>query len=232
MKINFKACHLSNYTKGRAGKIAYIVIHYTANDGDTALGNASYFARARVSASAHYFVDQKEVWQSVRDVDTAWHCGGGLQGSGGHTFHVRCKNYNSIGIEMCSAKSKGEYYIPDATQERAIELVRQLMTKYNIPLDRVIRHYDVTGKLCPRPFVDKVKWAEFKERIGEDDMTEAEVKKILDGSRDKPSPWADKAVNWAVDKGIISDGKKLDGMIDKEELVTILYRALEERKEQ
>lgn len=228
--INFKLCHSSNYEKGRAGKIEYIVIHYTANDGDTALGNASYFARARVGASAHYFVDEKEVWQSVQDVDTAWHCGGSLQGSSGHTFHGKCKNYNSLGIEMCSAKTKGEFYIQAATQDRTIELVRHLMTKYNIPITRVIRHYDVTGKLCPRPFVDEVKWAEFKERIGESDMTEAEVKKTLDGSRDKPSPWADKAVKWAVEKGIISDGKKLDGVIDKEELVTILYRALAEGK--
>lgn len=229
MKINFKACQSNNYQKGRTGKIEYLVIHYTANNGDTALGNASYFARAKVGASAHYFVDQKEVWQSVRDVDAAWHCGGGLQGSGGHAFHGRCKNSNSLGVEMCSAKHNGTYYIPEDTQKNTVALVQELMAKYNIPLDRVIRHYDVTGKLCPRPFVDEAKWAAFKERIG-DDMTEAEVKKIMNGNRDKASPWATKAVKWAVDKGIISDDKKLDGTIDKEELVTILYRALVEGK--
>ena len=64
----------------------------------------------------------------------------------------------------------------------------------------------------------------------EDDMDEITVKKIInkvvEGSRDTPSSWAENAVPWAVKRGYISDGKNLDGVINKEELATILYRVM------
>jgi hypothetical protein len=64
----------------------------------------------------------------------------------------------------------------------------------------------------------------------EDNMDETTVKKIInqvsEGSRDVPSTWAKDAVPWAIKNGYISDGKNLDGVITKEELATILYRAL------
>ena len=77
MNIAFKQAHSGNYRRAARGKedIRYLVIHFTANDGDTAKNNADYFARAEISTSAHYFVDENEVWQSVRDADIAWHCG-------------------------------------------------------------------------------------------------------------------------------------------------------------
>lgn len=160
--MNFKACNNTNYKKGRTETIKYIVVHYTANNGDTAKGNASYFANNRgISASAHYFVDEKEVWQSVKDGDTAWHCGA-------KTYkHKTCRNSNSIGVEMCSRKdSKGKYYFKDQTVKNAVEIVKGLMKKYNIPIENVIRHYDVTGKNCPAPMVeDAEKWKEFKNML-------------------------------------------------------------------
>ena len=76
MDIQYKACAPENYTRGRKEPVRYLVIHYTANDGDTARGNAAYFARENGGhTSAHYFVDEKEVWQSVKEGDTAHHCG-------------------------------------------------------------------------------------------------------------------------------------------------------------
>ena len=51
----------------------------------------------------------------------------------------------------------------------AAELGRDIMARYGIPLENVLRHYDVTGKLCPRPLIDEDKWAAFKARL-EDDM--------------------------------------------------------------
>ena len=73
MNIAFKQAHSGNYRRAARGKedICYLVIHFTANDGDTAKNNADYFARAEISTSAHYFVDENEVWQSVRDADIA-----------------------------------------------------------------------------------------------------------------------------------------------------------------
>ena len=95
--IAFKQAHSGNYRRAARGKpdIRYLVIHFTANDGDTAKNNADYFARAEISTSAHYFVDENEVWQSVCDADIAWHCG-----TRGTYFHPYCRNANSIGIEL------------------------------------------------------------------------------------------------------------------------------------
>ena len=77
MEIHFQQANPGNYLSASRGKkeIRYLVIHFTANDGDTAKNNADYFKNSNISTSAHYFVDEKEVWQSVRDADVAWHCG-------------------------------------------------------------------------------------------------------------------------------------------------------------
>lgn len=161
--MNFKQCNSTNYKTGRTSDIKYIVIHYTANNGDTASGNANYFAKNKnLSASAHYFVDEKEVWQSVKDTDIAYHCG-----TTGAYKHSYCRNANSIGIELCSRKdSKDNYYFKDETVKNAAELTKSLMAKYNIPATNVIRHYDVTGKVCPAPMVNNVSlWNKFKSMI-------------------------------------------------------------------
>ena len=157
-KVNY------NTLKGKVNK--YIVIHYTANNGDTALGNCKYFYSTDRGSSAHYFVDETGVWQCVEDKNVAWHCGAKSY------KHPYCRNNNSIGIELCSRKDDN-YYFKDETVNNATELVKELMAKYNIPIENVIRHYDVTGKVCPEPFVrDSKAWQDFKER-GADDMTEA-----------------------------------------------------------
>ena len=156
--MNFKQANGTNFKKNRNCSIKYIVIHYTANNGDTAKNNADYFANNKnLSASAHYFVDEKEVWQSVYDKDVAWHCGSTSY------LHESCRNVNSIGIELCSRKdASGKYYFKDETVKNAVALTMELMKKYNIPIENVIRHFDVTGKICPAPMVtDNSKWREF-----------------------------------------------------------------------
>jgi len=185
---------LINFTKGRIGQtIKYIVIHYTANNGDTAKGNSNYFHSVNRSASAHYFVDENEVVQVVKDSDTSWHCAlkkdknGNyiFQGNSGHTYAGLCTNSNSIGIEMCSDKVNGKFVITEETQRNTIELVRILMKKYNIPIKNVIRHYDVTGKICPEPFVrDESQWNEFKKRIAR--LEEEEMVKRYDKVNELP----------------------------------------------
>lgn len=166
MNIPFVPADPSNYYSGRGGNsIKYIVMHYTANDGDTDEGNAHYFQGAGRRASAHYFVDKDSVTQSVRDNDAAWHCGGDLESSH-HPLRGICMNRNSLGVEMCSDIVGGKYTITPQTVDRAVELVRWLMDKYGIDADHVVRHYDVTGKLCPEPWVrDESLWRKFKARL-------------------------------------------------------------------
>ena len=136
-----------------ASGIRYIVIHYTGNDGDTAMNNAKYYATKVVQTSAHYFVDEKEIVQSVDDLRIAWAVGGHKYATcaqtGGGTQYGKCKNANSISIELCDAVKNGVYAPGSKTVASAIELTKALMKKYNIPASNVIRHFDVTGKLCP-----------------------------------------------------------------------------------
>ena len=127
LKIN-KNLTTKNYKQLSNRQIKYIVIHYTANDGDTAWGNTNYFKNTYRGASAHYFVDENEIWQSVKEGDTAYHCGANIY------KHKICRNSNSIGIELCSRQYKdGSYYIMPETVVNAVKLVKELMSKYSIP---------------------------------------------------------------------------------------------------
>ena len=143
MNTQFKAARVENYrvSDRSAADIRYLVIHFTANDGDTAKNNADYFAREAPGVSAHFFVDEKEIWQSVREKDVAWHCG-----TRGMYFHPYCRNANSLGIELCSRKQGEKYCFAPETVKNARNFVRFLMKKYDIPLANVVRHYDVTHK--------------------------------------------------------------------------------------
>lgn len=162
-----------NFNAGTASRIKYIVIHYTANNGDTALGNTNYFKSYR-GASAHYFVDEKSIYQSIEDKNIAWHCGANSY------RHRDCRNYNSLGVELCSIKVNGKYAFKPETVKNAVELVKTLMAKYKVPIDRVIRHYDVTGKRCPEPFVaDEKAWQNFKSQLTNTKPTEAEDDEVV-----------------------------------------------------
>lgn len=155
---------VTNYTNSSSRSIKYIVIHYTANKNDTAYNNTQYFKTTYRGASAHYFVDKDEIWQCVEDNDIAWHCGAKSY------KHCECRNANSIGIEMCTSYNSAQgYYIDDITAAKAAELTRELMDKYGVQPENVLRHYDVTGKNCPAPWVSNPdKWDKFKEQIQED----------------------------------------------------------------
>lgn len=167
MTYPFIQCNAENFKPGRSSPVKYIVVHYTSNNGDTAKGNATYFSGNVVRASANFFVDENEVYLSVSEQDTAWHCG-----TTGAYKHPDCRNTNSIGVELCSRRDgAGKYFFTDETVNNAVELVKSLMAKYKVPIDNVIRHFDVTGKNCPAPFVqDEKKWQAFKDKLEEKEM--------------------------------------------------------------
>lgn len=167
-----------NFNKKDSRSIKYIVIHYTGNDGDTAKNNAVYFENTDRGASAHYFVDENEIYQVVEDKDIAWHSGVDYS-QGKAPYWNKVTNGNSIGIEMCSAKSNGQFYIPEQTKKNTIELVQILMQKYNIPAENVVRHFDVTYKSCPEPFVrDYDQWVRFKSELTKDEELELSIDKL------------------------------------------------------
>ncbi len=150
MKIDYIPAHFSNYCPERSRYgILYIVLHHT---GGSAEENGLYFQSANRKSSKHYFVDGSIIVQSVDVSDSAWHCGGRLQ-SYHHPLRGLCTNRNSIGVTLCGNRDDGQYVFDGNTLGNALELVRSLMKKYSIPPEHVCRHYDVTGKCCPEPFV-------------------------------------------------------------------------------
>lgn len=191
MKINFKECNSQNFTPGRSRKVKYLVIHYTSNNGDTAKNNADYFAREKVGASAHYFCDESEIWQSVKDTDTAWHCGA-------KTYkHPECRNNNSIGIEICMNDKNGK--VRQGSIDTAAELARYLMKRYGILLANVVMHNQVTGKNCPAPMVsDPALWDAFKKSLIKEEDDEVRYKYY-----DDMPDWAQPTVSKLVKKGYL-----------------------------
>ena len=172
--------NLSEVPRSRGGnKIEFIVVHYLGvpNADNPNLYGGGY--------GGHYNIKRDGSVYKAADPKTAvvWHCGGGLQGSGGHTFHGICTNFNSIGIEcgVCytdtsvkdASGDSNQWNFTTETQESLVWLVSKLMDEYGISLDHVIRHYDVTGKICPNPYVKNNKlrtswtWEEFKSRLAE-----------------------------------------------------------------
>lgn len=154
----------TNYWKGNGNGGAkineYIVIHYVGAV-SSAYNNSVYFKTVNRGSSANYFVDENDIYRVVKDSDSAWHCGA-------NTYYCGARNTNSIGIEMCCFNNNGTIDVSDKVVERTIELTKELMAKYNIPADRVVRHFDVTHKNCPAPFVSNTaRWNDFKAKIGD-----------------------------------------------------------------
>ena len=220
--MTFKQAHSGNYQKGRTQPIEYIVVHYTANSGDTAQNNLDYFARAKTGTSAHYFVDENEVCQSVQDTDVAWHCGSK------NPRHPYCRNANSIGVEMCNSVGG----VPEAVRDRTAAFVRQKMKEYGIDSSHVLRHYDVTGKRCPAPWVDNpAEWMEFKKMLEEDDdmsyeQFEQYMNRYLTERNAKPADdWAKPYIQDAIDAGAMTDvGGSIErpqGFITRQEMAVV-----------
>ena len=206
--IKEQLANSENYGGSRnASQIRYLVYHYTGNDGDRAANNAKYFQNNIVKASAHYFVDDTTVWRSVPDLKVAWSVGGSKYANadktGGGTMYGVISNTNSLSIEMCDTIRNGVYQASEATLSNAAALGRALMEKYDIPIENVYRHFDVTGKHCPSYLVNAQKWAEFKKRL--------EVK-IMDNT---PSPAHKEGVEWAIANGILTGNSEEDLMLSQ-----------------
>ena len=221
--MTFKQAHSGNYQKGRTQPIEYIVVHYTANTGDTAQNNLDYFARTKTGTSAHYFVDENEVCQSVQDTDVAWHCGSK------NPRHPYCRNANSIGVEMCNSVGS----VPEAVRNRTAVFVRQKMAEYGIDVDHVLTHYLVTGKRCPAPWVDNPsEWEKFKAMLeGDDeevtqDQFNSMMETYLSQRNEKPADdWAKPYIQDAIDAGAMTDVggtiERPQGFITRQEMAVV-----------
>ena len=139
----------------------YIVIHTTGNTGKGANAEAhfNYWNGGNRNSSADFVVDSTQALQ-INDYNKyyTWHCGDG-KGKYGIT------NSNSIGIEIC-INSDGNY---TKAVENTVRLTKQLMKELNIPIDRVVRHYDASRKNCPAQMSANnwEGWKQFKNKLKE-----------------------------------------------------------------
>lgn len=195
LKFKKKFAHKSNYGGKRSTKdIEYISVHYTGNNGDTALNNCKYFQGKNRHASANYFVDGgKYIYKSVKVNRIAWAVGGcySTAGAAGN-YYKKCTNANSLSVEMCNSAGK----VSEKVREQTIELVKFLMKKYGVPASRVIRHWDVNGKVCPAPWVgaDNKEWNSFKKAIGGNSAAAKQPYKVVKKTSSK------NAIRWMQNK--------------------------------
>lgn len=155
----------TKYHSARKGRATWIVVHYTGTAA-SAMANARAIEKElKDPRSTHYFVDGEQVLAVVPEERAAWHIGGPDKKDTPPEKRKKLPvhNGNAIGVDLCEDKlvydakhrSVGDrdWFFTDETEATAAELIAQIMRRHGIPLDHVVRHYDVTGKWCPRPFV-------------------------------------------------------------------------------
>ena len=145
-------------------EITGIVIHYTANPGSTAMENRDYFEGLKDShitqASSNFVVGlDGEIVQCVPTWEVA--------------YASNTRNFDTVSIECCHPGKDGKFN--NTTYQALIELVSYLCLKYDLTKEQVIRHYDVTGKLCPLYFVKhEDEWNQLKDKIEKNCQTISE----------------------------------------------------------
>ena len=143
----FQGCNVS----ARSVQPKYIVVHYVGSQ-STAKNNVTYFNGGNRGASADYFVDENDICEYNPDPRKyySWHCGDSYYGGSGGDYYRICTNSNSMGIETCCYQDYAGWHFRPKTVENLIKLTKYLMKEYNIPVQNVIRHWNVSGKECPR----------------------------------------------------------------------------------
>jgi N-acetylmuramoyl-L-alanine amidase len=175
IKFNFTA---------NANNPEYIVIHDTGNPnkGANAEMHYQYFNGGDRQASAHFFVDDFKVLQVIEIKDKSWSCGDGANKYG-------INNGNSIGIELCINSDINK----DIAMNNLLELTKLLMAQYNIPAEKVVRHYDASRKICPASMSanDWTKWKDFKASLKPAELNRMDSINILvkNGIIKDPSYW-------------------------------------------
>lgn len=232
--------------------VYYIIIHYTGISNDTAENNCKYFATGnKKKVGAHFFVDQKgRICQSVKMSYTANSVPRKRQAyKGGGTLVGKCTSANSISIEMTDNLTRD----PSPAQTEAVRQLIQYIQSVCPNARTIVRHYDVTGKLCPARMTDtnaadSAKWKAFRDAITRgtpatatqkpaekkvevEDLTKEETTKLIDKAMKEVLGGNGSSVStWAVDEYAeakrlgITDGTRPQGRATREEVAVMLCR--------
>ena len=169
----------------KIGTIKNIIVHWVGNAGSTAENNAKYFDSLKdgrsTYASSHYIIgNDGVVIRCVPENEVA--------------YHASSANNYSIGIEVCHPDNTGKY--TDLAYKSLIDLLVDLCTRYKLePTRAIIRHYDVTGKICPKYYVEHAEaWKKLKQDVvgamNRDEELENAVKVLQEkGVISSPDVW-------------------------------------------
>ena len=197
-----------NRRPGQVMTPQYITIHSTGNPSSTARNERGWLTNPSNTrtASWHIVVDEKEAIEAIPLNEVAWHAGDG-NGQG---------NRASIGIEICESGNR------EKTLRNAVQLVAKLLKERGWGVDRLRRHFDWSGKICPRILQPNnwAGWEQFKR----------DVQKEISGgetvsTKNQPSPWAKNAWDWAKKEGLL-DGTRPKDNLTREEFAVVLQKVV------
>lgn len=159
MNIEERILTINEYSRSgeKQNTIEKIVIHWVGNANSTAIANRNYFENLKDThktyASSHYIVGlDGEIIRCIPEDEVAFH-------SGSYSM-----NRKSIGIEDCHPDWDGKFN--ENTYNSLVELCADICKRYDLTVDDIIRHYDVTGKECPRYYVrNEQEWIGFKNDV-------------------------------------------------------------------
>lgn len=153
-EVNVQLLPINEYSRPgtELKKVKGIVVHYTGNPGTTAMQNRSYFeglAASKITkASSHYIIGLSgEIIQCVPLNEIA--------------YASNQRNVDTISIECCIDNEEGKFN--DKTYDALVELTAWLVGEYHLTISDIMRHHDVSGKICPKYFVEhESAWEDFK----------------------------------------------------------------------
>lgn len=183
-------------------KPEYITIHSTGNPNSNAEGERGWLTNPRNNrtASYHIVVDDKQAIECLPLDEVSWNAGDGYNGTG---------NRKSISIEICESGDRIK------TIQNAIKLVSKLLKERGWGIDRLKRHFDWSGKICPR-IMAKDNWDNWNGFVNE-------VKKEINGKEMDPlSSWAKEGYEF-VKENNISDGKRPKANVTREEVWQMIF---------
>lgn len=205
--MNYRVDHIPKSPQrrpGRAMKPQYLTIHSTGNPNSTAKNERAWLTNPSNdrTASWHIVVDEREAIEAIPLNEVAFHAG------------TAAGNSKSIGLEICESGNR------EKTLQNAVELTANLLLKYGWGVDKLRRHYDWSGKICPRIFSANnwAQWSDFKKR----------VQKEMNAMSNEPSKWAKEAWDWAKKEGYM-DGTEPKGAVTREQLAVILHRQAQKK---
>lgn len=159
MEIQEKLLTINPYSRSgeSQNRIENIVVHWVGNAGSSAMANRNYFENLqnthKTYASSHYVIGlDGEIIRCIPEDEVAFHAG---------SYSM---NRKSIGIEDCHPDWDGKFN--ENTYNSLVELCADICKRYELSVDNIIRHYDVTGKNCPKYYVEhKDEWIKFKNDV-------------------------------------------------------------------